>query len=170
MDQAYASFNDACKTVLGAEAYAYHQEYVSKTPDRYQPETLRRLRGAGQITAAAYISSRRELDASRRSVLRTFDSVDLLVTPTTPVPPFLISDLLTDPSTMRTREVLMLRNTRPFNGWGLPTISIPCGFTKAGLPIGMQITGRTVGEATVVRLAHAYEQATEWHKRVPASV
>ncbi len=61
----------------------------------------------------------------------------------------------------------MLRNTRPFNVVGLPTISVPCGFTKEGLPIGVQITGPRGGEATVLRLAYAYEQATEWHKRRP---
>jgi aspartyl-tRNA(Asn)/glutamyl-tRNA(Gln) amidotransferase subunit A len=62
----------------------------------------------------------------------------------------------------------MLHNTRPINLTGLPTVSVPCGFTRAGLPIGMQITGRAGDEATVLRLAHAYEQATDWHKREPA--
>jgi aspartyl-tRNA(Asn)/glutamyl-tRNA(Gln) amidotransferase subunit A len=61
----------------------------------------------------------------------------------------------------------MLRNTRPFNILGLPTISVPCGFTKAGLPIGMQITGAPWKEANVLKLAQAYEQQTEWHKRHP---
>jgi aspartyl-tRNA(Asn)/glutamyl-tRNA(Gln) amidotransferase subunit A len=60
-----------------------------------------------------------------------------------------------------------LRNTRPVNVWGLPAISIPCGFTKAGLPIGLQIIGPHWGEARVLQLAHAYEQATEWHKQKP---
>jgi len=58
-------------------------------------------------------------------------------------------------------------NTRPFNGYGLPTISIPCGFSKEGMPIGIQISGPRLGEAKVLALAHAYEQATEWHKRRP---
>ena len=62
----------------------------------------------------------------------------------------------------------MLHNTRPFNVLGLPTISVPCGFTQAGLPIGMQISGPPGGEATVLRLAYAYEQATDWHKRHPS--
>ncbi len=67
----------------------------------------------------------------------------------------------------RKKEVLTLRNTRPFNALGLPTISIPYGFTQAGLPIGMQITGPPQAEATVLRLVHAYEQATDWHNRRP---
>ncbi|MFZ0539014.1 MAG: amidase family protein, partial [Candidatus Sulfotelmatobacter sp.] len=62
-----------------------------------------------------------------------------------------------------------LRNTRPFNVWGLPAISLPCGFTQSGLPIGLQIAGPPWREDLVLRLAHAYEQATTWHKRKPAS-
>jgi aspartyl-tRNA(Asn)/glutamyl-tRNA(Gln) amidotransferase subunit A len=61
----------------------------------------------------------------------------------------------------------MLRNTRPFDMFGAPTISVPCGFTRSGLPIGMQITGALGDEGIVLRLARAYEQATEWHKRQP---
>jgi aspartyl-tRNA(Asn)/glutamyl-tRNA(Gln) amidotransferase subunit A len=83
------------------------------------------------------------------------------------VPPFTIADLQADPDTIRAKELAMLRNTRPWNFPGLPTISVPSGFTRTGLPIGMQITGPSGGEATVLRLAYAYEQATEWRKRKP---
>jgi aspartyl-tRNA(Asn)/glutamyl-tRNA(Gln) amidotransferase subunit A len=61
----------------------------------------------------------------------------------------------------------LLRNTRPFNVWGLPAISVPCGFTRAGLPVGLQIAGPPWSEAAVLSVAHAYEQATSWHKREP---
>jgi aspartyl-tRNA(Asn)/glutamyl-tRNA(Gln) amidotransferase subunit A len=60
-----------------------------------------------------------------------------------------------------------LRNTQPFDIFGLPTISIPCGFSRAGLPIGLQITGPRLGEPRVLTLAYAFEQATEWHRRAP---
>ena len=63
--------------------------------------------------------------------------------------------------------MVLLRNTRPFNALGLPTISVPCGFTKDGLPIGLQITGAAGDEVRVLALAHAYEQATDWHTRRP---
>ncbi len=66
------------------------------------------------------------------------------------------------------RELVMLRNTRPFNVLGLPTISLPCGFTSAGLPVGLQITGPAGGEAAVLSLAHAYERAAGWQARHPA--
>jgi aspartyl-tRNA(Asn)/glutamyl-tRNA(Gln) amidotransferase subunit A len=60
-----------------------------------------------------------------------------------------------------------LRNTQPFDIYGLPTISIPCGFSRSGLPIGLQISGPHLGESRVLALAHAFEQATEWHRRQP---
>jgi aspartyl-tRNA(Asn)/glutamyl-tRNA(Gln) amidotransferase subunit A len=153
--------------VLGAEAYGYHAEYVSRTPGLYHPETLKRIRGGAEISATAYIRSRHQLEQMRRSASKLFDAVDLLITPTTPVPPFTISELLGDLDTLRPKEILMLRNTRPFNVLGLPTISGPCGFTQAGLPIGMQITGPAGSEAAVLRLAHAYERETDWHTRRP---
>ena len=64
-----------------------------------------------------------------------------------------------------TAELKLLRNTRPFNVWGLPAISVPCGFTQSGLPIGLQIAGPPWREDLVLQLAFAYEQATAWHKR-----
>ena len=157
--------NEASLPVLFAEAYAYHQENIAKHPELYHPVTLKRIRGGAEITASAYIAARREIDQLRRATTKIFENVDIVVTPTSPVPPFKISDLLGDLDSMRAKEILMLRNTRPFNALGLPTISVPCGFTSAGLPIGMQLTGPAGGEAAVLSLAHSYEQATEWHKR-----
>ncbi len=83
------------------------------------------------------------------------------------IPPFTIADLEADPDTVRAKELAMLHNTRVLTFPGLPTISVPCGFTRSGLPIGMQITGGPDNEAAVCRLAYAYEQAAEWHKLEP---
>ena len=165
-DATYSSWMDPYAAVITAEAYAYHKEYIARSPELYQEPTLRRLRVGADVTTPKYIESRRELDRVRRSIARVFDKVDLLITPTTRVPPFAIAELQ-DPNTLRARELAMLHNTRPLNFPGVPTISVPCGFTRAGLPIGMQITGPTGSEATVLRLAYAYEQAAEWHKRKP---
>jgi aspartyl-tRNA(Asn)/glutamyl-tRNA(Gln) amidotransferase subunit A len=165
-DSTYSSMMDPYVTVLRAEAYMYHKEYVSRSPELYQAQTLKRIQAGADITTSAYVQARRQLEQIRRSVSRVFENVELLITPTTCVPPFAIADLA-DPNTLREKELLMLRNTRPFNALGLPTISVPCGFTRADLPIGMQITGPPGGEAMVLRLAYAYEQATEWHKRHP---
>jgi aspartyl-tRNA(Asn)/glutamyl-tRNA(Gln) amidotransferase subunit A len=163
----YAAVMDPCIAILQAEAYAHHQDYVAKSPELYQKPTLERILAGTKITTSTYVQSRRQMEQIRRTVSRGFDGVDLLITPTTPIPPFEIADLLSDPTTMRPKEVRMLHNTRPFDMFGAPTISVPCGFTRSGLPIGMQITGALGDEGTVLRLARAYEQATEWHKRQP---
>ena len=165
-DGTYSSVNAAYGTILTAEAYAYHKDYISKSPELYETATLNRIRVGANVSTAEYIEARRQLDEIRHSVARIFDSVDLLIVPTSPIPPFAIADL-TDVNTARAKELQMLHNTRPINALGLPTISISCGLTKQGLPIGMQIIGPPYGEATVLRLARAYEQATDWHNRRP---
>jgi aspartyl-tRNA(Asn)/glutamyl-tRNA(Gln) amidotransferase subunit A len=148
-----------------AEAYAYHKENVANSAELYQPETLRRIRAGEKVTAAEYIQKRRDLEEARRNVRQVFAEVDLLVTPTTPIPAPSIAELKANPDELRPAEIKLLRNTRPFDVWGLPAISVPCGFTQSGLPIGMQIAGPQWREDLVLRLAHGYEQATAWHKR-----
>lgn len=166
-DATYSSWMNPYVAVITSEAYAYHKESVAHNPELYQAPTLRRLRVGADVATSTYIQSRRQLDSVRRSSGSFFKKVDLVITPTARVPPFAIADLQADSNTTRAKELAMLHNTRPLNFPGLPTISIPCGFTRAGLPIGMQITGPAGSEATVLRLAYAYEQATEWHRRRP---
>jgi aspartyl-tRNA(Asn)/glutamyl-tRNA(Gln) amidotransferase subunit A len=158
------------RTVQSAESYAYHAEFVSQSPELYQPETLRRIRKGEEITAAEFEQQRRELKRVRGAIYRVFEESDVLVTPTTPVPAPAIAELQQSPDLLRPRELLLLRNTRPVNVWGLPAISVPCGFTTAGLPIGLQIIGPHWREDTVLKLAHAYEQATDWHRQSPKLV
>ena len=153
------------RTLQTAESYAYHAENVGKSLDLYQPETVRRIRSVEKISAAEYIERRRELEEARRSIGQVFAEVDVLVTPTMPMPAPAIADLRANPEALRPAELRLLRNTRPFNVWGLPAISVPCGFTQSGLPIGLQIAGSHWREDLVLQLAHAYERATAWHKR-----
>jgi aspartyl-tRNA(Asn)/glutamyl-tRNA(Gln) amidotransferase subunit A len=145
------------RTVQAAESFAYHAGNVARSPELYQPETLRRIRSGENISAAEYILRRRELDQERRRAHDFFAEVDLLVTPTMPIPAPAIADLKQNPAALRPAELTLLRNTRPFNVWGLPAISVPCGFTKSGLPIGLQIAGPHWREDLVLRLAYAYE-------------
>lgn len=147
------------RTVQSAESFAYHAENAGRTPESYQPETLRRIRSGEKISAADYIHRRREMDQERRRAHDFFSEVDLLVTPTMSIPAPAIADLKKDPAALRPAELTLLRNTRPFNVWGLPAISLPCGSTKSGLPIGLQIAGPHWREDLVLQLAYAYEQA-----------
>jgi len=158
------------RTLQMAEAYAYHAPNLAHHAAAYDPETVRRIRSGETISAAEYIHSRRELDEARRDIGKVFADVDVLVTPTTPIPAPRIDDLKMNPHALRPTELELLRNTRPFNVWGLPAISLPCGFTPSGLPIGLQIAGPMWREDLVLRLAHVYEQATTWHKRRPQSI
>jgi len=155
------------RSVVGAEAFAYHQVYMQKSADKYNPETLRRIRAGAEVTASVYIGQYRNLQRMRRSVLEVFQQADVLITPTTPILPPTIAELEAQPDMLRPRELIMLPNTRPFNVVGLPTITVPCGFSKSGLPIGMQISAAPGAEATVLALARAWEQQTPWHKRRP---
>jgi len=154
------------RTLQAAESYAYHAEDVARHPGLYQAETVRRIRSGEKVTAAEYMQKRRELEVARRNIRDVFAEVDLLVTPTTPLPAPTIAELRANAEALRPAELRLLRNTRPFNVWGLPAISVPCGFTQGGLPIGLQIAGPHWREDLVLRLAYAYEQATAWHKRV----
>lgn len=158
------------RTLQAAESYANHAEFVGRSPELYQPETLRRIRTGEDISAGEVEQRRRELKQIRSEVHKVFEGVDVLVTPTTPVPAAAIEELKQDPDLLRPHELLLLRNTRPVNVWGLPAISIPCGFTTAGLPIGLQIIGSQWREDRVLQLAYAYEQATNWHQRTPRLV
>ena len=157
------------RTLQSAESYAFHAEFVARSPELYQPETLRRIRAGQNITQEALLECRRELQRLRREIAAVFTDVDVLVTPTTPIAASTIAELKQNRDLLRPRELLLLRNTRPVNVWGLPAISLLCGFTEAGLPIGLQIIGPHWGEAVVLRVAHSYEQATAWHKREPLS-
>jgi aspartyl-tRNA(Asn)/glutamyl-tRNA(Gln) amidotransferase subunit A len=154
------------RTLQAAESYAYHAADVAKHPELYQVETVRRIRTGEKVTAAEYMQKRRELEIARRNIRDVFAEVDLLVTPTTPLPAPTIAELRANAEALRPAELKLLRNTRPFNVWGLPAISVPSGFTQGGLPIGLQIAGPHWREDLVLRLAYAYEQVTAWHKRV----
>ena len=155
------------RSVIRAEAYAYHAEYVRKSPELYLPETLGKLQMGAGIDGPTYIRARRDLDRLRRSTLSVFSTVDFLLTPTTPIIAPKASDY---PSTLEGALALdgtLLRNTRPFNMFGLPTLSIPCGLTTAGLPVGLQISAPPWQEQRLLALARAFQEATDWHTRRP---
>jgi aspartyl-tRNA(Asn)/glutamyl-tRNA(Gln) amidotransferase subunit A len=155
------------RTLQAAESYAYHREFVERSPELYQPETLRRIRSGENFSATQVAAARRDLAKARIEIQSVFSSLDFIVTPAVPIPAPPLDELKQHPDLLRPRELVLLRNTRPFNVWGLPAISVPCGFTDAGLPVGLQIAGPAWSEADVLGLAYAYEQATAWHKREP---
>jgi aspartyl-tRNA(Asn)/glutamyl-tRNA(Gln) amidotransferase subunit A len=156
------------RTLVRCEAYAYHQKYLAGTEKDYNPETLRRIRSGSDVTAPQYIQAQHELLQQRRRILQMFERVDLVMTPTTPLLAPTFTELQAAPDQLRNKEMIMLRNTRPFNVYGLPSLSLNCGFSKSGLPIGLQIIGAPGNEGILLALAHAYQKQTNWHKEKPA--
>ena len=157
-------------TVRLAEAYAYHAKMMATSPDLYQPETLARLRPAKDVDTVTYIQARRELEHTRRTIGQIFETIDLLITPTSPILPPAISEFTGDRNGSVDFVNRNIRNTSPFDVYGWPTISVPCGFSASGLPIGLQISAAVGQDAVVLQLAHAYEQATDWHNRRPPGI
>ena len=161
--------------VWNAEIYAYHAPWFTKTPELYQEATRVLLRGAASTSPVVYAQARRHVDVVRREIKNVFTDVDLLITPTQRAPAGLIVPAQSTanatrgaiPAAAAAGAGAALNNTAAFDIYGLPTISIPCGFTADGLPVGLQISGAPFAEPTVIALAHAYEQATEWHTRRP---
>jgi aspartyl-tRNA(Asn)/glutamyl-tRNA(Gln) amidotransferase subunit A len=156
------------RTVARAEAYAFHAEHIASAPELYKPDTLAKLRMGASIDAPAYIEARRGIDALRRAAPGIFGEIDVLVTPTSPVVAPKFADWPTKFEDVMAAETTLLRNTRPFNPLGIPSVSIPCGMTAAGLPVGMQVSGPPWAEARILAVAAAYERATKWHGMHPA--
>jgi aspartyl-tRNA(Asn)/glutamyl-tRNA(Gln) amidotransferase subunit A len=147
--------------ITGPEAYAYHSRWITEFPNLYQPVTRDRIiQFAANVKAPDYAAALRQTNLLRREIKKTFSSVDLLITPTMPHPAESLAQ-------SKDFDMVGLQNTSPFDILGLPTITVPCGFTNSGLPIGLQISGAPFAESTVLALAYAYERETEWHKRHP---
>ena len=152
------------QTGLQVEAYAYHADLLDERRGLYDPSTLERIERGAEVAATDYAEALYQLKLVRKAIPRVFDDVDVLVTPTLPRLPIGIEAARESPDEA---TQILVRNTAPFNVYGIPTISVPCGFSREGLPIGLQMSGRALGEVDVLALAHAYEQSTDWHERTP---
>jgi aspartyl-tRNA(Asn)/glutamyl-tRNA(Gln) amidotransferase subunit A len=152
--------------VLAPEAYAYHEEWLKTRAAEYGPDVRERLRLGAFVTGAEYLKGQRLRALLRDEVDQVFAKLDVLLAPTTPVEATAVgqSEVRIGDGTFPVRPSL-IRYTRPFNLTGHPAASVPCGFTTDGLPIGLQIVGRPFDEATVLRVADAYQRLTDWHTR-----
>jgi aspartyl-tRNA(Asn)/glutamyl-tRNA(Gln) amidotransferase subunit A len=142
--------------------------YIKTRQEGFGPEVKRRIMlGTYVLSAGYYDAYYGKAQAVRTLVCQDFDAafkeVDLIVTPTTPTPAFKLGEKSEDPLQMYLSDVF----TISVNLAGLPAISLPCGFSKAGMPIGVQLIGRAFEEEIVLRAAHAYEQSAQWHQKKP---
>ncbi len=138
---------DEDRTVSTAESWEFHHELVKTKAELYQPATLQRIRAGEKYAPPEIAVKRRELERLRSGVGELFREVDVIVSPTVPIAPPVLAELQAHPERLRATELLMLRNTRPWNVLGVPTITVPCGEGW----VGMQIAGMT--EAVVMRAA-----------------
>ena len=155
---------------LGSELYAWHEPYFKAQADKYMAPVRRSLAGCGrgQRQGGDYIRALWAMQEMRRTVDDSFTDVDLVVLATTRVVAPTIEELLKrDAETKPQDPVIDYPDCMFFNVYGLPAISVPCGFSSTGLPIGLTIAGPHFSESRVLALANAYEKATEWHKRKP---
>jgi aspartyl-tRNA(Asn)/glutamyl-tRNA(Gln) amidotransferase subunit A len=142
--------------MVTSDAATFHRDRLREHPEDFGPDVLQRLRSGAAVTTEEYILARRTQTLARREAERFFEEYDLLITPTTPMAaPRRGADAVE-----RARQ--LTRFTATFNLTGLPALSLPCGFTSEGLPIGLQIVGPSWSEAHVLRAGNAYEQATPW--------
>jgi len=151
---------------LNGETFAYHEEYFAHGAGRYQIPTRRSLQNGANLKAADYIRSLWKLELIRRTIDDAFTDFDLVVLPTRRHTPRTVDASIKREESDKPRNP-ELENTGQFDIYGIPAISVPCGFTNAGLPVGLMIAGPRFSESRVLALANAYERATEWHKRRP---
>lgn len=151
---------------LAGETYAYHEEYITKDANRYMLPTRRALQNGGNAKVGEYVRSKWRLEVLRRTIDDSFSTFDLAVLPTRRHTPRTIDAALKREENEKPRNP-ELENTQAFDYYGIPAISVPCGFTSAGLPVGLMIAGPRFAESKVLALARAYQQATDWHKRQP---
>lgn len=147
--------------IMHAEGFAYHEANLKARPEEYGDYVRARLYIGGLLGAADYIQAQRARSLLRRAFAQVMRQVDLIVTPTALAPAGLMDAF--DPTGVTRGSSF----TAPFNLTGMPAISVNCGISKAGLPIGMQIAGRPFDELAVLRAAYAYQQATRWFERRP---
>ena len=154
--------------ILSAESAEVHLDHLRHRADDIGPDVRPRLELGVLSPATDYIKAQRARRVFNRQIAETMQRFDVLLAPTASVVAPKIGERTVNVGG-RTEATLpfLARLTRPFNICGVPAISVPCGFSSSGMPIGVQVAGRPFEEATVLTVAHAYEQATEWHKRRP---
>jgi aspartyl-tRNA(Asn)/glutamyl-tRNA(Gln) amidotransferase subunit A len=151
------------------ETIAWHEQFFKNAPAKYMLQERRRLQAAmdNPPSAADYIRAKWEIETVRRKVDDAFNDFDLVVMPTQRILPPTLNELIGKVNDNKVANPKVTSNCTPFDIFGTPAISIPCGYSKSGLPIGLMISGPHFSEGKILALAKAYEQATEWHKRLP---
>ena len=154
--------------IVATEALAYHAEWMRTRSADYQPDVRDRLKMGALVSGVQYVRAQQVRQLVRREVDAALARRDVLLAPATPIPAPVLGEKQTQLGDgLSDVRSALIRFTRPFNFSGHPACSVPCGFSAAGLPLGMQLVGRPFDEATVLRAADAYQRLTDWHARRP---
>ena len=158
----------ASQLVLAVEAAAFHKRWLIERSQDYGPQVLMRLQNGLAVPAVSYLEAMRWRGPALAAHLAAVNGVDAVIAPVAPVaaPTIAESDVGNGPDAETVIQRLT-RFTRPVNYLGLPSLAIPAGFTRDGLPVGMQLIGRPFDEATLLRIGAAFQRATDFHDRVP---
>jgi aspartyl-tRNA(Asn)/glutamyl-tRNA(Gln) amidotransferase subunit A len=158
----------ACQLVLAVEAAAFHKRWLVERPQDYGPQVLMRLQNGLAISGVTYLETMRWRGSALSAHLAAVAGVDAVIAPVAPVaaPTIAESDVGNSPDAESVIQRLT-RFTRPINYLGLPALSMPAGFTRGGLPVGMQLIGRSFDEAMLLRIGAAFQHVTDFHERVP---
>ena len=164
-----AAIDVAGTHLIAAEAAAIHANWLRTRPQDYSPQVRARLERGLALPAARYIDALRLRGPALAEFSKAvFTKVDVLHAPCLPIPtPTIAETDVGGAPTMDRTLALMTKFMRPFNYLGLPSLAVPCGFLASGLPVGMQLVGRPFAEDTILRLGHAFQRATDWHRREP---
>jgi aspartyl-tRNA(Asn)/glutamyl-tRNA(Gln) amidotransferase subunit A len=158
-----------CQLVLATEAASLHKRWMIERPRDYGAQVLMRLQNGLAVPAVSYLEAMRWRGPALAAHLAAVEGTDAMIVPVAPMPAATIAE--SDVGNSIDAEAVIqriTRFTRPINYLGLPALSIPSGFTKSGLPVGMQIVGRAFDEAMLLRIGAAFQRATDHHAKVPA--
>jgi aspartyl-tRNA(Asn)/glutamyl-tRNA(Gln) amidotransferase subunit A len=164
-DEAFASRKRAL--MIAAEACVVNQPFLDEHFDALDPVVSQRMIAGRTMTAPDYAGLLRQWGELRKRVVRTLQDVDALIVPTTMIPARPLNEIDVDVDTYMAYNGQYLRNTSIGNILNLCGVSVPCGFTSQGLPIGLMVYAKPFQEAKALRVSYAYEQATPWHDRHP---
>jgi aspartyl-tRNA(Asn)/glutamyl-tRNA(Gln) amidotransferase subunit A len=161
--------SSASQLVLAVEAAAFHKRWLIERPQDYGAQVLMRLQNGLAVPGVTYLEAMRWRGSALAAHVAATSGVDAVIAPVSPVPAPTIaeSDIGNTPGAEAVIQRLT-RFTRPVNYLGLPSLAIPAGFTKAGLPVGMQLIGRSFDEATLLTIGAAFQRASDFHAKVPS--
>ncbi len=154
--------------VIAAEAYTLNRELLDTRFDELDPVVAFRMIKGAEIPAHEYLKVEREWHVLRASAMKQLEDVDAMLCPTVMIPPTLVAEVTQDMEEYGRRNLQCLRNTAIGNVLNLCAVTVPCGLTEAGLPVGLMIYGKSFDEAMVLRIGNAFQKASDWHSRTPA--